>query len=291
MPRKLHYLTSSGQDISGEYYSTSACGLTGDEDFEWEGTCKREKATCKRCIAELAKPREPYVPFSERERPILFSGAMVRAILDGRKTVTRRLLPAWQTPKVRSEPDRDPRFNWIAIAQKHPRWGFAAFGETEQACADELTMYGETPYGRRWEKLWVRETWMDLRGTGVEHRPTPDSPLQRYAYGADSPPGSASDEARKDFGLKWRPSIHMPRVACRLRLEITDVRAERLQDISEEQALAEGVDQRAVESYRAAGVDRPAGFAFRDLWCSINGTDSWESNPWVWVISFKRVTP
>ncbi|WP_315809417.1 hypothetical protein [Pseudomonas sp. C9-3] len=285
MPRKLHYLTSSGQDICGEYYSSSACGLGDDADFEWDGTHKKEMATCKRCIAALAKPPQPIVPYGERAKPILFSGPMVRAILTGQKTVTRRLMPAWQVPSRTKEPDEDPRYNWIAVAQNHPRWGFAAFGETEQACADELTMIANSPYGGRFDRLWVRETWMDLRGTGVEHRPTPDSPLQRYAYGADSPPGSFSDEARKDFGLKWRPSIHMPRDACRLQLEITDVRAERLHDITVEQIIAEGLSTNLREHDAECDLRRQ----WRELWESTSG--DWDSNPWVWAISFRRVTP
>lgn len=82
----------------------------------------------------------------------------------------------------------------------------------------------------------------------------------------------------------------MPRVACRILLEITAVRVERLQDITEDQAKAEGACTSAVEAFQVTGVDRPAGFAFRDLWTSINGTESWETNPWVWVVEFKRVT-
>lgn len=156
------------------------------------------------------------------------------------------------------------------------------------------------PYGQPGDRLWVRESFADLRGTGIEHRPDPDGPLQRYAFAADSPPGSASDEARKDFGIKWKPSIHMPRSACRILLEITAVRVERLQNISEEQALAEGIDlERLADSQERYDMvadhnmtGRPtAGGAFRDLWASINGIESWDANPWVWVVEFKRVTP
>lgn len=213
------------------------------------------------------------------ERPILFSGAMVRAILEGRKTVTRR------------------------ICKPQP----SAHGHTTSAEGNPMSAWWETgkdinhcPYGQPGDRLWVRESFADLRGTGIEHRPDPDGPLQRYAFAADSPPGSASDEARKDFGIKWKPSIHMPRSACRILLEITAVRVERLQNISEEQALAEGIDlERLADSQERYDMvadhnmtGRPtAGGAFRDLWASINGIESWDANPWVWVVEFKRVTP
>ena len=199
-----------------------------------------------------------------KERPILFSAPMVRAILEGRKTVTRR--------EVKKQAALD-----CLAAGFEP--AFLALPGNADLC----------PYGQPGDRLWVRETFIDLRGTGVEHRPAPDGPLQRYAYAADCRPGSHSDEARKDFGLKYKPSIHMPRAACRILLEITDVRVERLQDISEDQALAEGIGAQATESFRATGVERPAGFAFRDLWASTGG--EWNANPWVWVVEFKRVTP
>lgn len=223
-----------------------------------------------------------------KERPILFSGAMVRAILEGRKTLTRRAVKGLQIPKEDAS-QGETRHRWSAVGQRDKRYGFCVFGETEEACAMELGEFGACPYGSRGELLWVRESFTDLRGTGIEHRPDPAGPLQRYAFAADSPPGSASDETRKDYGIKWKPSIHMPRSACRILLEITDVRVERLQDIKEEQAIAEGVCSRAVESFQGAGVDRPAGFAFRDIWASINGDESWQANPWVWVVEFKRI--
>ena len=286
MARKNHLIVDSGCNQDNERWSLSACGLNEDSEVSWDGTHKRNLVSCKRCQTKMAKPRPAPEPL-HKERPILFNGAMVRAILSGQKTVTRRLIKGNQIPS-RSKSD-SPEHQWIAVVQDHPRWGFAAFGATEQECAAELAMYGGCPYGRRGDRLWVRETFIDLRGTGVEHRPDPDGPLQRYVYAADCRPGSHSDEARKDFGLKYKPSIHMPRAACRILLEITDVRVERLQDITEKQALAEGIGTQATESFRATGVERPAGSAFRDLWASTGG--EWEANPWVWVVEFKRVTP
>jgi hypothetical protein len=224
----------------------------------------------------------------KKERPILFNGAMVRAILDGRTTVTRRLVkPQYIGEDWSVRPAMAPR----SAGHSHDWW--LPTGE------QPYTALPNCPFGQPGDRLWVRENWMDLRGTGVEHRPTPDSPLQRYAYGADSQLGSASDEARKDFGLKWRPSIHMPRTACRIMLEITDVRVERLQDITEDQARAEGAEPYDVEHatedelvlldapLKEPGNPYRNGFAL--LWNSTGG--DWDANPWVWVIEFERVVP
>jgi len=195
-----------------------------------------------------------------KERPILFSAPMVKAILDGRKTVTRRVVkpqPPANAHQVETwhHPDTKPRFfTWTTAGEISDQW-------------EPLPC----PYGQPGEKLWVRETWMDLLGTGIE-RKTGDH--GRYAYAADTPPGSYGDDQRKAYGLKWRPSIHMPRAASRITLEVTDVRVERLGDVSESDARAEGVQSVA---------------EFKELWASINGPSSWDANPWVWVVEFKRV--
>lgn len=229
-----------------------------------------------------------------KERPSLFSAPMVRAILEGRKTVTRRVVKV--QPFDLSWSRHDHRFEYTAgrLENGDEIDGFYAYttrsgGEWSAKC----------PYGQPGDRLWVRETFADLRGTGIEHRPDPEGPLQRYAYAADCRPGSYADEARKDYGIKWKPSIHMPRAACRILLEITEVRVERLGDISDEQALAEGVrlytdhaefgdwyHVEGIETYSAAPRR-----SFELLWSSINGADSWNSNPWVWVVEFKQVTP
>lgn len=226
-----------------------------------------------------------------KERPILFSAPMVRAILEGRKAVTRRAM--------KCQPDADASITVesynVAVTNRRgyqeagPEIFGAWWSDGESGC--------KCPYGKPGDRLWVRETFIDLRGTGVEHRPDPDGPLQRYAYAADCRPGSHSDEARKDFGLKYKPSIHMPRAACRILLEITDVRVERLQDISEDQAKAEGVrlytdhaelgDWWHVEGIETYSADPRKSFEL--LWSSVGG--DWQANPWVWVVEFKRVTP
>lgn len=223
-----------------------------------------------------------------KERPILFSAPMVRAILEGRKTVTRRVLPGYQVPML----DTDGR--WLSVAQHHRQWGFAVSGETEGVCAKGLETSGCCPYGKPGERLWVRETWYCdhfevMRGPYLK----PDDLNVSEAiddgtlvYAAD---GLTPYEADQPI---WKPSIHMPRWASRILLEITDVRVERLQDISEEQALAEGIAKTQdggyhVESgkhYFASPVD-----SFASLWSSVGG--DWDANPWVWVVEFKRVTP
>lgn len=236
-----------------------------------------------------------------KELPILFSAPMVRAILEGRKTVTRRA--------IKPQPGSCDHSLWPN--QPAPVWGMDPdeSGWRCGICGNGMRMTKRTavgiscPYGKPGDRLWVRETWMDLRGTGVEHRPDPDGPLQRYAYRADNPPGSHADEARKDFGLKWKPSIHIPRVASRILLEITDVRVERLQDISEAQAMAEGIVDVAFRpddgwpictGYMVGpddgktALETTAANAFAGLWNSTGG--DWDANPWVWVVEFKRVT-
>lgn len=201
-----------------------------------------------------------------KERPILFSAPMVRALLAGTKTQTRRAVKP------------QPRI----LAGELLCW-------KDDALTDDQ-MGKRCPYGQPGDRLWVRETFMDMLGTGVEHRPDPRGPLQRYAYASDHQPGSYGDEARKSYGLRWKPSIHMPRAASRITLEITGVRVERLQDISESDAQAEGC---SLECMTPTGDDSgsaiygPGGYLA--LWESINGVESWAANPWIWVVEFKRV--
>lgn len=224
------------------------------------------------------------------DRPILFNGAMVRAILSGRKTQTRRALI-----------DQNPVDLGAARYGEHLRRK-PMFDKVAQRSVGTSLVDVRCPFGRPGDRLWVRESFADLNGTGIEHRLACGGPLQRFAYAADTLPGSASDEARKDFGVKWTPSIHMPRAACRLVLEVTDVRVERLQAISESDVFSEGLerlekhdaDMRPTGQYRALNQwlgkgepdiwDRPAE-AYRCLWESTGG--DWAANPWVWVVSFR----
>jgi len=227
---------------------------------------------------------------ASKERPILFAGAMVRALLDGSKTQTRRALHNQVTaPAIMQMAGPD----YAEIINEHgvdiPGW----------TC----------PYGQPGDRLWVRETFLDTQGTGAEYRDE-QGRRQRFAYAADTAPGSYGDEARKDYGLKWKPSIHMPRAASRILLEIVSVRVERLQDISEADAFAEGIEPVVVptccgephrEDHGVLGIethccgepieDEKAAPAYRKLWEQINGAGSWDANPWVWVVEFNRVAP
>ncbi len=210
-----------------------------------------------------------------KERPILLSAPMVRAILEGRKTVTRRA--------IKVQPHIDASGNFCVGSSNYGQDGYGK-------PVTKHFVNGCCPYGKPGDRLWVRETFIDLRGTGVEHRPDPDGLLQRYAYAADCRPGSHSDEARKDFGLKYKPSIHMPRAACRILLEITEVRVERVQDISRADIRAEGLQcppELASDDVSPNYRDwYPA--AWRELWDSTGG--NWDANPWVWVVEFKWVS-
>lgn len=219
-----------------------------------------------------------------RERPILFSGPLVRAILAGRKTQTRRI--------VKPRTDRDRALLAQATERdEHHRAGGAGDGSTLQGAL--LALAERCPYGAPGDRLWVRETWgakeADPPGVPGGRRPQPGD---RIVYRAD--PGDAWQW--RDGSLPWRPSIHMPRWASRISLEVTAVRVERLQAISEDDARAEGVTAKApTRAVAAGGVLTNDGLSavevFRDLWDTINRKRApWASNPFVWVVEFRRVT-
>lgn len=235
-----------------------------------------------------------------KERPILFSGPMVRAILEGRKTQTRRI--------VKPQPEFiEPSGRWVwPIPKRAQRSGCSTACISASREWWEYMPPGCCPYGQPGSRLWVRETW------GIGTRPHPvHGWVDGFEYRADELfidfgddipiyPHNNFDFSKYDSG-KWKPSIHMPRTASRILLEVTDVRAERLQDISEADAIAEGV-----ESFRPVPGDGPAEtlwknyitgkFTFRtaresffSLWEFIHGPESWNENPWVWVVSFKQI--
>lgn len=260
------------------------------------------------------------------ERPILFSGAMVRAILEGRKTQTRRVMkPQPPDDCLRSEPSNhapDIEGDWHFIKSGHP-----TLCQWHVSC----------PYGKPGDRLWVRETWLPdppCDGTwdyysytdGVLHNfsaiPKRFRNTNHVLYKA----------TREGHELTWKPSIHMPRWASRLTLEITKVRVERVQEITEADAIAEGIgvqmgdgtgpgagykwngpgywdtvnrgmfgpsfhverDGSCCCAYGRESKINPAICAYRFLWDSINakregGIYAWERNPWVWVIEEKRI--
>ncbi|HHX6580215.1 hypothetical protein [Pseudomonas aeruginosa] len=206
-----------------------------------------------------------------RERPILFNDQMVRAILEGRKTVTRRV--------VKPQPD----FLGSMVDPNTP------FKTLDAGLHARITC----PYGEPGDRLWVREAWAaDAQVDAIAPRDL--SQGEPIWYPADfSVRQTGCSMISKGRG---RPSIHMPRWASRVLLEITAVRGERLQDISEEQALAEGVHGEPCDHARQACSDigcwgDTAKGAFGFLWEQLNGAGAWQANPWVWVVEFKRVTP
>jgi hypothetical protein len=205
------------------------------------------------------------------ERPILFSTPMVQAILGGKKSMTRRV--------IKPQPTRP---YWCGIGH-----GWDDGHGYEIKC----------PYGKPGDNLWVRETW------GNYSEDDPECNAAYYLYRADYPldaKGYWYEPEHINFCdfPKWRPSIHMPRAACRLRLKISDIRIERLQDITKEDAKAEGIDIGRIDeemyekkkAYALLANHLPVA-QFADLWNGINIKRGygWDTNPWVYVVSFERV--
>lgn len=195
-----------------------------------------------------------------KERPILFSAPMVRAILEGRKTQTRRV--------IKPQPDY---VNPLGIAF----W-------TGKGPVD----YRLCPHGQEGDRLWVKETAIiaPKRFATPDRTCIPDSDgdLRYIQYIATCP----DTEGAENYKLKKTPSIFMPRWASRITLEITGVRVERLNEISEVDAIAEGAEMCRHDSFH---VDQYT-CGYRSLWEAINGTGSWARNPWVWVIELRRVS-
>ncbi|CAN0620467.1 conserved protein of unknown function [Burkholderia multivorans] len=214
-----------------------------------------------------------------KERPILFSGPMVRAILEGRKTQTRRVVK-WRDVR----PGLNLQFSGLTASAIGDAWVLESptRASHEWRCAPT-----QCPHGHIGDRLWVREThlnWWKLDEANPEG-PRVFSHVAAYA----------ADGYELEPGEKWIPSIHMLRAASRITLEITGVRVERLQDISETDARAEGVtiEDRHNMGY-CAGADRPPSIrAFRELWDGLNAArgHGWDANPWVWVIEFRRAAP
>ena len=198
-----------------------------------------------------------------KERPIIFSSPMVRAMLDGRKTQTRRVIK-------------------------------------EKLMCGEDAHVNNCQYGKPGDRLWVRETWSKAK-----------SPMSSEVfYRADGEPkGKQYPLSFVERESRWRPSIHMPRWASRILLEVTNVRVERLHDISEEDAIAEGLKAITKDGKTIKyGIPDRDGYpgnddtgwdwcdwnvspvsAYKMLWESINGQGSWVLNPWVWVVEFRRI--
>ncbi len=229
-----------------------------------------------------------------KERSILFSAPMVRAILAGKKSQTRRLVT--YSDGGLAYPRDDAHWRVASDGLWHPCIDFLGRG-----ISDPIGFGIASRYGAPGDRLWVRETWasVDFLDRGHElHDPI------AIGYRADHAAisherGNVHSLDVTNWGwnkVKWRPSIFMPRWASRITLEVTDVRVERLQDISEEDARAEGAECPAIPKYPedcgCFAVEDINRHHFRLLWDSINADRaSWDSNPWVWVVAFKRVQP
>jgi hypothetical protein len=210
------------------------------------------------------------------KRPILLNGPMVRAILEGRKTMTRRVMKL--------------RRNWVVKGITIDDLVLSGFWNAARTDGTMQWQYGDellTPNYQVGDRLWVRETW------GIDPFAT-DNGHQQVLYRAGPP------TIDPDYPVKWRPSIHMPRWASRITLEITGIRVERVRDISKEDAKAEGII--GLEKWLAGGPECPDSgfelamvqnpqFAFQVLWDLLNAKRgySWELNPFVWAISFRRI--
>jgi len=222
-----------------------------------------------------------------REIPILMDGPMVRAILAGQKTQTRRAI-RWK--KVAS--GLNLRFTGLS-AQRYPKgWVLESDSRTSSEWRCQPT---PCPFGQPGDRLWVRETWRPetIHSCAMD---TCDCDAVGVSYAADGEwiPHTWQNPPPDDWYMPAAaargnvPSIHMPRWACRLVLEITAVRVERLQAITEADAVAEGLSQSESGSWLPGPCDHPE-WAFHQLWAQAYGEPAWEANPWVWVIEFKRV--
>lgn len=231
-----------------------------------------------------------------KERPILFSAPMVRAILDGRKTQTRRIMkpqPTLSGPLAFTSYSDDEGIEsfWTLAQQCPPGQDRAAFKR------EAYWWHVRCPYGKAGHLLWVRETWKywDWTSDGMPwiryaadekarliERGLPDEGLEDIWADLSETANYDIDGAARD--RKWRPSIHMPRWASRITLRVTGVRIERLQDIGRGDAMREGCP-----FPNMANSTSPRDW-FATLWESINGGGSWDANPYVWVVEFERAS-
>ena len=211
-----------------------------------------------------------------REHPLLMKGPLVRATLEGRKTQTRR--------PIKQEAQPDLGFEWSECLCRE-------IDPNDTPCVTCSVRFPGIPEAG--DRMWVRETWQHFQNVGQRAADFPE--YQRFPancfYRADE-----SNPRTKPLSGKWRPSLLMPRWACRLVLPLVSVRVERVQDITEEDAEAEGIREWAKTDPKLCAL-RTAGFAvpsrpkflFRLCWISIYGEGSWDANPWVWVAEWDHV--
>lgn len=199
-----------------------------------------------------------------KERPILFSAPMVRALLSGTKTQTRRIV-------------KPPR-NIVSLYRPFPNEPENVHGVDADGLIGWYAVPAACPYGQPGDRLWVRETFCLSESAPYADGKSDAKPL----YRADFKP-------EDDQPWYWKPSIFMPRWASRITLEVVSVRVERLQDISEADAVAEGCtdpDKRTIAPRTICHAS--ARTEYMALWEKINGGGSWAANPWVWVVEFKK---
>lgn len=204
-----------------------------------------------------------------KEHPILFSTSMVQAILEGKKTQTRRVVK--NIPNGSHYLKEYPGHNALGM------YPFLAPDELQKPDNEKIASVVTCPYGQPGDLLWVRETWCVTQPFDPE--------TYHFGYKSGIQPYSNEPSSEKFNYLspdKWKPSIHMPKAAARIWLEVEEVKVERLQDISEEEAKAEGCERLPLLWSR---LD-----TFKVLWQSINGHESWRANPLVWVVKFKVIS-
>lgn len=215
-----------------------------------------------------------------KEIPILYSPPMVQAVMNDRKTKTRRKTGL---DKINENPD-----DWeiISLSSKNQyNQLIATFKNRKLNKVENI----KSPYGKPGDLLWVREKHRSLFNCQTEA-------FERYDYYADMPEDFHVQMKKKYPKRNWKPSIHMPKAAARIWLRVTDIRIERLQDISEEDAISEGIKSRYSEIFNEERYHdylneesewRFPESSFQSLWTKINGPESWDLNPWVWVVSFE----
>ncbi len=252
-----------------------------------------------------------------KECPILFNAPMVRAILAGDKTQTRRIIkrrPGWPIDFVGGQGDINDPTCWGFECNETAEWWLL-----QKDPDDSRSRQIPCPYGQVGDRLWVRESFW------IEHDSDSHEGAGAFDCGIDLKTGDWASVcycADQDTAGTWigadqyypertfvpwgdggfvpeffskRPNIHMPRWASRILLEITSVRVERLQDISEEDAKAEGawpdesIVAKTADYFQRDVLTVHPSLAFRMLWEGINGAGSWEANPWVWVVEFRRI--
>ena len=232
---------------------------------------------------------------SKKERPILFNSEMVRAILEGRKTQTRRIAKIY-------DPKEYPNLKGVEVVNFRKK---SYFWNCHKSHPDHIS--NACPHGIFGDRLWVRETWDFLPNSNPREPGKPlfgdiiywaDGEIKSYQVPDSFNPMLYGCERR-------RPSIYMPRWASRINLEVIGIRVEQLNVVSVVDAIAEGVEYQGTEEFGRVfkcytskynggdwypeGKDQAPLFSYQSLWESINGIGSWDANPWVWVIEFRRL--